>query len=53
MNQLKYTPDDIEMFISATGKDIIQQRRKHFEEMIENAQKRKFPYYSKRTNTIS
>ncbi|XP_076633682.1 IQ and AAA domain-containing protein 1-like [Colletes latitarsis] len=39
MNQLKYVPDDVEISVSATGKDVVQQRRKRFEELIENAHK--------------
>ncbi|XP_076235071.1 IQ and AAA domain-containing protein 1-like [Calliopsis andreniformis] len=43
MNQLKFTPDDVDIFVSATGKDVVQQRRKQIEEMIEKAQKQPVP----------
>ncbi|XP_054008025.1 IQ and AAA domain-containing protein 1-like [Hylaeus anthracinus] len=39
MNQFKYTPDDVEITVSACGKDVVQQRRKRIEELIENAHK--------------
>ncbi|XP_033336413.2 IQ and AAA domain-containing protein 1-like [Megalopta genalis] len=39
MKQLKYSPDDVEITMSASGKDSVQQRRKRIEEMIENALK--------------
>ncbi|XP_076642535.1 dynein regulatory complex protein 11 [Halictus rubicundus] len=39
MKQLKYTPDDVEIAVSASGKDLVQQRRKRLAEMIENAYK--------------
>ncbi|XP_076292802.1 IQ and AAA domain-containing protein 1-like [Lasioglossum baleicum] len=39
MKQLKYTPDDVEILVSASGKDLVQQRRKRLEEMMENAYK--------------
>lgn len=37
MHQLKYTPDDVEIAVSATGKDVVQQRREKFQRMIEDA----------------
>ncbi|XP_078034172.1 IQ and AAA domain-containing protein 1-like [Augochlora pura] len=39
MKQLKYSPDDVEITMSASGKDLVQQRRKFIGEMMENALK--------------
>ncbi|XP_017759404.1 PREDICTED: IQ and AAA domain-containing protein 1-like [Eufriesea mexicana] len=39
MNELKYTPDDVEILVSAVGKDIIQQRRERIQKLIEDAYK--------------
>nr|XP_031829606.1 IQ and AAA domain-containing protein 1-like [Nomia melanderi] len=39
MKQLKYTPDDAEITVSACGKDVVQRRRKRIEELMENARK--------------
>lgn len=41
MKQFKYTPDDVEILVSATGKDFIQHRRKYIEGLIEDAFKGK------------
>lgn len=45
MKQLKYTPDDVELTVSACGKDVVQRRRKRIEELMENARKCKSPFY--------
>ncbi|KZC11758.1 IQ and AAA domain-containing protein 1 [Dufourea novaeangliae] len=37
MKQLKYTPDDVEITVSAAGKDVVQYRRKRIVQLMENA----------------
>ena len=39
MNQLKYTPDDVEILVSASGKDVIEQRRERIQQLMEDAYK--------------
>ncbi|XP_076391231.1 IQ and AAA domain-containing protein 1-like isoform X2 [Megachile rotundata] len=39
MKQLKYTTDDLDLSVSATGKDVLCHRRKYIEELIEDALK--------------
>lgn len=39
MIQLKYTPDDVEILLSASSKDIMEQRREHIQKLMENAYK--------------
>ncbi|CAK9833578.1 Dynein regulatory complex protein 11 [Anthophora retusa] len=39
MYQLKYTPDDVENSVSATGKDIVQLRKERIQQLIEDAYK--------------
>lgn len=37
MKQLKYTPDDVEILVCAAGKDIVKERRKRIQKLIEDA----------------
>lgn len=37
MKQLKYTPDDVEILVSAAGKDVVKERRQRIQKMIEDA----------------
>lgn len=39
MNQFKYTPDDVEILVSASGKDIVEQRRERIQKLMEDAYK--------------
>ncbi|XP_043508680.1 IQ and AAA domain-containing protein 1-like [Frieseomelitta varia] len=39
MNQLKYTPDDVEILVSASSKDVIEQRRERIQKLMEDAHK--------------
>ncbi|KAG5310781.1 DRC11 protein, partial [Acromyrmex insinuator] len=39
LNQMKFTPDDIELFASVSGRERIEERRKFIEELIESAHK--------------
>lgn len=39
MKQLKYTPDDVEILVCATGKDIVKERRERIHKLIEDAVK--------------
>ncbi|XP_026673335.1 IQ and AAA domain-containing protein 1-like [Ceratina calcarata] len=41
MNLFKYTPDDVEITVSAMGKDIIEQRKERFQTLMEDAFKSK------------
>lgn len=39
MNQLKYTPDDVEILVSASSKDVMEQRRERIQKLMEDAYK--------------
>lgn len=39
MNQFKYMPDDVEILVSASGKDIVEQRRERIQKLMEDAYK--------------
>ncbi|CAL7945569.1 unnamed protein product [Xylocopa violacea] len=37
MNQLKYTPNDVEISVSAAGKEIVKQRKERIQKLMEDA----------------
>jgi len=37
---MKFTPDDIELFASVSGRERVEERRKFIEELMENTHKR-------------
>ncbi|KAG5325555.1 DRC11 protein, partial [Pseudoatta argentina] len=39
LNQMKFTPDDIELFASVAGRERVEERRKFIQELIESAHK--------------
>lgn len=39
MNQFKYTPDDVEILVSAMGKEIMEQRRERIQKLMKDAYK--------------
>ncbi|TGZ56661.1 hypothetical protein DBV15_07761 [Temnothorax longispinosus] len=39
LNQMKFTPDDIELFAAASGRERVEERRKFIQELIESAHK--------------
>lgn len=39
LNQMKFTPDDIELFASVSGRERVEERRKFIQELMERAEK--------------
>lgn len=39
LNQMKFTPDDIELYATMCGQERLEERRKLIQELIENAHK--------------
>ncbi|XP_018307729.1 IQ and AAA domain-containing protein 1 [Mycetomoellerius zeteki] len=39
LNQMKFTPDDIELFASVSGREHVEERRKFIQELVESAHK--------------
>lgn len=39
LNKMKFTPDDIELFASVSGRELVEERRKFIQELVESAHK--------------